>query len=397
MSLYPDNIDYEITSYDNADEDSSLLIPIDKDLLGKVSSYTQAIPQLAVSKIGYEALNQTAYSIKFNGETVLPNQLYRKKNGSYISNLKGEDKSWGKQTDVDPLDFTREKGAMIAGAAFAAASVATSQYYLKNIDEKLEELQKITKQVLEFLEQEKQSEIEAEIKFLSEVFNSMSLIKDDDALRQSKLNQISSIERESTANIIFYEKEIKKLINEYGTKRSKKKNEQEIINRLMSAYYYLNLSSRANALAKLLEVYMVDGLKKQYIQNKREEIQSNIIKVTLINDLIATTIPERDNKKFSALIRKGVSGALNYLGDSVELSPFGVYSMDEKFHELSYIEGGKTERDSDEKVARILEYGEDSSMDSYLSSIKQVEFLYDNPVELVYKNDEMYLKIPKAV
>ena len=209
LYLYPDKIDYEITAHDEDDGEDSLLIPIDKDLLGKVSSYTQAIPMLAVSKIGYEALNKTAYSIKFNGETVLPNQLYRKKNGSYISNLKGEDNSWGKQTDVDPLDFTKEKSAMVAGAAFAAASVATSQYYLKNIDEKLEELQKITKRVLEFLEQEKQSEIEAEIKFLSEVFNSLTLIKDDDALRQSKLNQVSAIERESTANAIFYEKEIR--------------------------------------------------------------------------------------------------------------------------------------------------------------------------------------------
>lgn len=391
------NMDFEILPYEQEEDKGSIYIPIDKDLIGRVSSYTQAIPQLAVSKIGYDALNQTAYSIKFNGTNVLPNQLYRKNNGSYISNLQGEGKGWGKQTDVDPLDFTKEKSAMVAGAAFAVASVATSQYYLKNIDEKLEELQKVTKRVLEFLEQEKQSEIEAEIKYLAEIFNSLSLIKDDDALRQSKLNQIAAIERESTENIFFYEKEIKKLINEYESKNSKKKVEKELISRLVAAYYYLNLSMRANGLSKLLEIYMVDGLKKQYIQNKRDEIQKNINRASLVDDLIATKIPEIDGKRIGALVKKGISGALNYLGDSLELSPIGGYKLDEKLHDLSYIEAGKTEKQSEEKVARILEHGESSAMDSYLGSIKQVEFLYDNPVVLVYKDDEMYVKMPKAI
>lgn len=142
---------------------------------------------------------------------------------------------------------------------------------------------------------------------------------------------------------------------------------------------------------------MVDGLKKQYIQNKREEIQRNVVKAALVDDLIATSIPEMDSKRLGARIKKGVSGALNYLGDSVELSPFGAYHMDEKLHELSYIEAGKTEKKSEEKVAKILTYSEDGSVDTYLGSIKQIESLYDNPVELVYKDDEIFLKIPRAV
>lgn len=393
----PEDYGLEIIPYnEETEEDNSILIPIDKDLIAGMSVYTHAIPQLAVSKIGYDALNQTAYSIKFNGENVLPNQLYQKNNKSYISNMKGDGKKWGSQTDVDPIDFTKEKGAMVAGAAFAVASVATSQYYLKNIDDKLEELKKVTKQVLDFLEQDKQSEVEGEIKYLGEVFNSLSLIKEDESLRIAKLHQVETIERESTDNTIFYEKEVRKLINEYESKKTKKKSEKDLVPRLMSAYYYLNLSMRANGLAKLLEIYMVDGLKKEYVENKRSELQESCVKLALVDDLIATKIPERDKQRLGAFVQKGLSSALNYLGDSIEMSPIGYLSLDEKLHELSDIQGEKVELQSNMKVASILEYGDDSTMDSYVNNIKQVEYMYDNPVELVFKDDEMFVKMEKA-
>ena len=393
----PEDYGLEIIPYSEEDEgDGSILIPVDKDLIAGMSVYTHAIPQLAVSKIGYDALNQTAYSIKFKGENVLPNQLYQKKNGSYMSNLKGDGKNWGSQTDIDPLDFTKEKGAMVAGAAFAVASVATSQYYLKNIDDKLEDLKKVTKQVLDFLEQDKQSEVEGEIKYLGEIFNSLNHIKEDESLRIAKLHQVETIERESTDNTIFYEKEVRKLINEYENKKTKKKSEKDLVARLMSAYYYLNLSMRANGLAKLLEIYMVDGLRKEYVENKRTELQDSCVKLALVDDLIATKIPERDQKRLGAYVQRGLSSALNYLGDSLELSPIGHLSLDEKLHELSDIQGEKVELQSNIKVASILEYGDDSTMDSYVNNIKQVEYMYDNPVELVFKDDEMFVKMEKA-
>ena len=387
---------FELVPYKDNEEDDSILIPVDKELIAGMSVYTHAIPQLAVNKIGYDAFNKTAYSIRFNGENVLPNQLYQKNNKSYISNLKGEGKGWGKQTDVDPIDFTKEKSAMVAGAAFAVASVATSQYYLKNIDDKLEELKKVTKQVLDFLEQDKQSEVEGQIKYLIEIYNSLNHIREDESLRMAKLNQVETIERESTDNTIFYEKEVRKLVKEYEKRKTKKKEEKELIARLMSAYYYLNLSMRANGLAKLLEIYMVDGLKKEYVENKRTELQEGCVKLALVDDLIATKIPERDQQRVGAYIQRELSNALNFLGDSIEQSPIGHLSLDEKLHELSDIHGEKVEVQSNSKVASILEYGDDSTMNSYVNNIKQVEYMYDNPVELVFKDDEAFVKMKKA-
>lgn len=120
------------------------------------------------------------------------------------------------------------------------------------------------------------------------------------------------------------------------------------------------------------------------------------MKLALVDDLIATKILERDQKRLGAYVQRGLSSALNYLGDSLELSPIGHLSLDEKLHELSDIQGEKVELQSNIKIASILEYGDDSTMDSYVNNIKQVEYMYDNPVELVFKDDEMFVKMEKA-
>ena len=119
----------EVKSFDHK-------IPIDKDDAIRLSSMLSATPILVTNRIINNQV-KGLYSITANGENVLPNMLSQKNNGSYISNLKGNGKGFGKQADINPFDSSVVNAATLASSVFAVASVATSQYYLKNIDDKL--------------------------------------------------------------------------------------------------------------------------------------------------------------------------------------------------------------------------------------------------------------------
>ncbi len=138
---------------DLQDADKYILL---KDRATELAPLIEQFPSLGTAIENYHLLGQTAYSITFNGQNVLPDQLFQKSNGAFLSNLKSETGvGFGKQTDISPLDF---KGAQVknwASAVFGLASAATATYYLKNIDDKLNALQDATRNILGFLEADK--------------------------------------------------------------------------------------------------------------------------------------------------------------------------------------------------------------------------------------------------
>lgn len=200
--------------------DEESLIPVPDNLASYVSVALQGVPGLATNAINYSTLNNTLYTVSFNGRNVLPEELYKKGNGHLISNLKGDGSHWGKQTDIDSFNTDFAKNVTIASSVFAVAAVATSMYYMKNINDKLADLEETTRSILEFLETDKQSQIEADLELLREIADNMETIKENEDLMQIKLTQFAAVQREAKRNIRFYRKQIHSSLRTYTSNKT---------------------------------------------------------------------------------------------------------------------------------------------------------------------------------
>lgn len=150
-------------------------LSISKDGAAQISAAVSEVPTLLTNTVLAGTLDKTAYTITFEGKAILPGELFQKKNGSYISNLKGDGGKFGKQTDINPIDNSAAKTAVLASSVFNVAAMATLQYYLKNINDKLNKIQKTTEYVLNFIEQDKQSRIESDLEILRDTVNCIGL------------------------------------------------------------------------------------------------------------------------------------------------------------------------------------------------------------------------------
>ena len=59
-----------------------------KDGAAKLSPIIGELPNQVTNALNYKSLCQNMYSVTFNGRDVPPSELYQKKNGNDISNLK---------------------------------------------------------------------------------------------------------------------------------------------------------------------------------------------------------------------------------------------------------------------------------------------------------------------
>ena len=87
---------------------------------------------------------------------------------------------------------------------------------LVRIDKKLDDIQKTQKQILDFLNRDKESKLLADLDLLMEMTKNYKFNFDNKEYLRTKLNLTEAINRSAAANINFYRKQIEELVRDNG-------------------------------------------------------------------------------------------------------------------------------------------------------------------------------------
>ncbi len=142
---------------------------------------------------------------------------------------------------------------------------------LFSIEQKLGEIEKMQRQILSFLEIEKESEIEADVETLSNVVSKYKSNWDNEYYVSGNHKLVLDIQRTALKNINGYKKKIEELQN------SKKfvviQNQVDTtLNDLQKKFKYYRLSLYTYSLASLMEIMLSGNFKEEYIVDKKDEI-----------------------------------------------------------------------------------------------------------------------------
>lgn len=378
----------------NPEDDS--LIPVPDNLASYVSVALQGVPGLATNAINYSTLNNTLYTVSFNGRNVLPEELYTKGNGHLISNLKGDGSHWGKQTDIDSFNTDFAKNVTVASSVFAVAAVATSMYYMKNINDKLAGLEETTRSILEFLENDKQSQVEADLELLREIADNMDAIKENEDLMQIKLTQFAAVQRDTKKNIRFYRKQINSALRLY-TSQNKKKKQHHSFNKLRSEYEYYRFCLVEYAISKLIEIQLTEGYSAEELNTARDELKELNEKHQELNKHLRSKIRDYHFGKIQAKALKGLSSSLDFLGNVVYDTPLGKTELDETLISLGHKSGTVTRKKANRVTNKVLTEEDNSLVDPVIHSINMIKATYNNKLEYIQSEDGAFLKVAAGI
>lgn len=205
------------------------------------------------------SMKSKAYIVKF--PKGLPHTLMKYKTGGVGSSVIDNNKIVGHAS-------FHKIGAAVA-VSFAVLSVATGQYYLNSIDSKLNDIKSVSQRILDFLEDDKRSELKSEVQFVNRAFMNYDQIISNDPQRISTITNLQNTEKVSFKNCEFYLETLRKTIHR----------DNHIEEDVRLAFNYdelLETSLKFYILSSILEAYYAQNFNTKYLENIKKDLILNI-------------------------------------------------------------------------------------------------------------------------
>ena len=266
--------------------DTGALLDITQSLLADArtalnSSGVLSVPIAELSTLGagvsslIPALNTVTQttSIAADGLYTIANAgvgdvLKAAKNGNFWASLKTAD-------GASKMVQLQEAGAITATTQTAAAfnpATMMMAVALFSIEQDLGEIEDMQRQIISFLEIEKESEIEAAVESLMSIIKKYKDNWDNERFVSGNHNQVLTYQNRARKNMLGYQKKIvesigKKphIVTQAGVKQAFASLEKE--------FKYYRLSLYTFSLSSLMEVMLSGNFKESYISGIRDELQ----------------------------------------------------------------------------------------------------------------------------
>ena len=291
---------------------------------------------------------------------------------------------------VMELNAAQADVAQAAYGVFSLASVATGQYFMQRIDQKMEAIQESTDSILQFLELDKRSELQAEQMFLAETVQDLEDITLCEAQRQASVVNAQNTRKKALAAALFYGSRIESTTEEISSKEYKASKWEETQRQLLSYIANYQLSLWAYGTAIFLEVMLTGNTERAYLQRlleRMKEQQKNYDQcLASCYERLIKYAEEADPGKLAFGIAKGAAAVAPVIG--VPLAEWlGKVHTDEK----EKLKG----RLSDEIIDLVETCAEAGQLQDIIENIRHLDEISNEPAELVVDNGQVYMKTPE--
>lgn len=217
------------------------------------------------SMIAADSLSQ-AYIVKF--PEGVHGQLMRYKHGGFGTPIQGTD---GKV--VAHASLEQATGQVAVLGAFNAMAVVSGQYFLSEINSKLEKISLSLDKILEFLYGEKRAELLAEISFTKYAYENYSSIMEHDVQRSATIAGLQAAKKVAIKDIEFYMADL-----DSATNTKDVPDITGLVNRAFQIKDSLDLSIQLYTMATVLEMYYAQNYDSGYIDYIEKEMRTYIDK-----------------------------------------------------------------------------------------------------------------------
>ena len=360
----------------------SLELPIDKiATLG--AGVASLVPVFNSGTITTVSRTQTLYRVVNMG---IKESLKTAKNGNnWGAFVNSEGKSIMAQ--FQPVDTVSSTSSVAMKANPATIMLAVALY---SIEKDLDRIEEMEKQIIDFLESEKQSEIEADVVTLNEMLTKYKNNWDNDKFISSNHKMVCDIQRTARKNIIFYRKAVsetmkeKKLLVSDGKVNSK-------LRELQKKFQYYRLSLYSYSLASLSEIMLSGNFASDNIEINIKEVEDYATEYVSLFEECSKFLETLSDKSLGNNLKKGVGNASKTLGKLISNIP---KVKDGKLDEF-LLEKGESIKDSALEVSLdVIESFDivgNTGVGVFLKKMREMDFIYNKATEIRVDNQNIYL------
>lgn len=296
----------------NIDSNNTLRIPI-AELATLGSGVASLIPAL-------NTVTQTT-SIAMEGVYQLANAgigdtLKVAKNGNFWGAFKTADgaSKFAQLKPAGPMSATTTTVAPINSATMMMAVA------LFSIEKDLRSISEMERQILLFLENEKEAEVEADVETLSNIVTKYKLNWDNEHFVDSNHKMVLDIQRTARKNMNLYQKEVSEMLKDKQFLVVNNKVNSKLIE-LKKKFKYYRLSLYTFSLASFLEIMLSGNFKEEYIIGIKTDIESKSLAYREIFEQCSIQLEKMGKSALEVNVVKGLGNVESVAGKAIGKIP----------------------------------------------------------------------------
>jgi len=305
----------------------SLLLDTKTDI-AKCTSLSMPIAQLSTLGSGVSSLIPALRTVT-QTTTVNAQGLYQLANAGVGDVLKVAKNGnfWGAMKTADGASKMAQ--LQVAGPiaettkAIAAINPATMMMAvaLFSIEQELGNIVEMEKQIISFLEIEKEAEVEADVKTLSNITAQYKYNWDNEHFVASNHKLVLDIQRTARKNMIGFQKKVAEALDSKNLIVAQNK-VNSTLGDLLKKFKYYRLSLFTFSMASMLEIMLSGNFKEEYIAGIKDIIETNAIAYRDLYGKSSAYIEKLSHSSVEANLLKGIGTASDVVGRLIGKVPF---------------------------------------------------------------------------
>ena len=349
------------------------------------------IPMSAITSLGvaFEPL-AAAFQNIVRGSGGMKSGLYRvsipqgghlaqfKDGSGYIGTVLNANNSFDAQARLNPLVFDPTM-------LFMAAA-------LMSIDHKLDRIQETQQDILEFLNQKEKSEQQGDLDTLTDILNNYKYNWDNEKFKTNKHILVQEIKRNAAQKIVLYRGQINKKLNKKSLLHGNQNVDKMLID-VSSELKNYQLALYLYSFASFLEVMLLENFESAYLNSVAQKIEDGIYQYRELYTTCYNQIEGYAKSSVETHLLNSIAAISKFAGNVVEKVPLVTNSkMDETLIEHG-IHLEKRNSTRAEQTMKQFKENQSSGAQLFLENIKVVNKLYNQPMEILFDEENLYIDL----
>lgn len=261
---------------------------------------------------------------------------------------------------------------------------------LANVEKKLDSIQDMQKEMLDFLVQKEKADLKGDLNFLFDVFNNFKYNWNNEMYKNSNHIKVLDIRQEAEKKIAFYREQIiakvnkKSFIHSDQTVNKQLQMVQDQFKDYQLALYLLGFSS-------FLEVMLLGNFDKDYLTGISKKLEKYSLNYRELYTKCYDEIESYSSTSVQSAMLKGIAEASTSVGKIVEKIPViskgqadeALIAAGDKLDELN---AGKLRKQMSSLIER-----QSNSIRPFIENIDTVNELCNKPVQLLVDKENLYI------
>lgn len=353
--------------------------------IGELSNYT---------KLPFSRLN--AYGVALNSLTTAAITALNGngKSGIYYVNTFGKTMFQMKDTK-NFIGSLKDIGGLVGGGQAQLSQIMFdptmlfAAFSLASIDKKLDTIQELQQEMLNFLVQKEKSELKGSLNFLFDVFNNYKYNWDNPMYKNSNHIKVLDIRQEAEKKIIFYREQIISKANKKMFLHSEKAAEKQL-KTLIDQFKDYQLALYLLGFSSFLEVMLLENFDKEYLSGISKKLETCSFKYRELYTKCYSALEDYLSTSIQASLLKGVAKTTAGFGKIVEKIPVISNSqIDETLIAAGDKLSGYNDRKLKKQMNSLIER-QSNFVRPFIENINTVNDLYNKPIKLLIDKENFY-------